>query len=101
MSLPSLDGEEFPWDKEVIIPVRPILFTLDQVRGLLAVGEKDLNAILFYAGRSPGVNTKARITARNIARPKDTPDWRVAEGELIRWLKYKKFKIRHRGEIIE
>lgn len=101
MSLPSLDGEEFPWDKEVIIPVRPILFTLDQVMALLAIHEKALSKIVFYAGRSPGVNTKARLTARNIARPSDRPEWRVAEGELVRWLKYKKFKIKHRGEIIE
>ena len=38
-----------------------------------------------------GVHRSGLIMCRNIAEPDVRPDWRVAENELIRWMKFKGF----------
>jgi hypothetical protein len=80
--------------QEVNIPMRPFLYTLDQIAALLSVDTRALQrSYLFYAGRSTGARRKDLILAHNIAPEGDKPEWRVAERELVRWFRYKGFKV--------
>lgn len=79
---------------KVDLPVRPFLYTIDQIATLLAVTEQNVKAkYLHYDGRSTGVCPRDRMVARNIAPDGERPDWRVAEKEFRRWLKHKHFRI--------
>lgn len=74
--------------KTVISPIRPFLYTLDQISSMLAIDERELIAVyLFLDGRSTFPKAKHHLTARNIAPPDHEPEWRVIEAELVRWLK--------------
>lgn len=79
---------------EVNLPMRPFLYTLDQIAALLSI---DTTAVkrtyLFYAGRSTGAKRKDLILTHNIAPEGEKPEWRVAERELIRWFRYKGFRV--------
>lgn len=76
------------------LPARPFLYTLDQIGTLLSLEVKDLKLrYLYFEGRSTGVRSMHLIQARNIAHPTSDPDWRVAERELLRWLKLKGFRV--------
>lgn len=78
----------------VNLPVRPFLYTLDQVATIISISERNLiRDYLYLAGRTPGVQPKDLILAQNIAPPNLKPDWRVEERELIRWLKRKGFRV--------
>jgi len=82
------------------IPPRPFLYTLDQISVLLDVGEAALKSgYIFYEGRSIGARTRDLMIARNIAPANAKPDWRVAERELVRWMKYKGFRYYERGAV--
>lgn len=84
--------------KEVGLPPRPFLYTLDQIATLIDVSVVNLkDRYLFFDGRSVGARPKDRMFARNIAAEGETPDWRVMEQELIRWLKAKRFRLYERG----
>lgn len=79
---------------EVNIPMRPFLYTLDQIAALLSVEVSAVrNRYLFYNGRSTGGKRKDLILAHNIAPDGLKPEWRVAERELVRWFRYKGFKV--------
>lgn len=82
--------------KDVNLPIRPFLYTLDQVATLLGYNSaKQLQAAghLFYSGRQPGRPTVRDMVARNISDDGKPPEWRVAERELVRWLKSRGFKV--------
>lgn len=80
------------------LPVRAFLFTADQIATMLSVDEKQVKTdYLFYEGRNVGNRPRGRMLARNIADEGQKPEWRVAERELIRWLKVKGFKVYDRG----
>lgn len=80
------------------LPVRPFLYTVDQISVLLDLSEQQLNTnYLHFEGRSLGFADRDHLMARNIAPPKRPPDWRVAEQEFIRWMKRKGFKYYDRG----
>ena len=80
------------------LPYRPFLYTTDQIAVLLEVDEKKVKAdYLYFEGRSIGVSHRGLMIARNIAPADQPPDWRVAERELIRWMKTKGFKYYERG----
>lgn len=82
------------------LPPRPFLYTLDQISVLLDLPEQAMRTThIHFEGRSIGVPTRDRLLARNIAAKDAPPDWRVAERELIRWLKNKGFKYYERGVI--
>lgn len=86
--------------EKVGLPSRPFLWTLDQISVLIAVQEQKLLANYMYLeGRSIGIATRHQIMARNIAPPDQKPEWRVAERELIRWLKFKGYKYYDRGSL--
>ena len=84
------------------LPPKPFLYTLDQVAYLLSLDEQTLkNHYLHYEGRSVGAASRERIIARNIAPSGVKPEWRVAERELIRYMKFKGFRYYERGYINE
>lgn len=85
---PTLDAQA----KRVDFPPRLFLYTLDQVAFCLDMKVDTLRrSYIHFAGRTRGVAPQGLIVARNIAGPGDTPTWRVAENELVRWMKHKGF----------
>lgn len=84
----------------VIAPIRPFLYTLDQIAAMLSIDERELMGVyLFLDGRSLFPKAKHHITARNIAPPDQPPRWRVAENELIRWMQVLGFEYVAPGSI--
>lgn len=85
---------------KVGLPPRPFLYTLDQLAQILSV---ELTALrtnyVHFEGRSIGFAAKDTMLARNIAGPNDSPEWRVAEQELVRWMRRRGFKYYDRGFI--
>lgn len=79
--------------RRVDLPGRLFLYTIDQIATMIAVSDTSVLHYCFLEGRSVGVPKKDRLLARNIAPVGQPPQWRVAERELIRWLKYKHFRI--------
>lgn len=96
-------GSALPANPEKVgMPLRPFLWTLDQIAVMLNVEEKTIRhgrGYLYYEGRSTGVRARDLMTARNIAPADQRPDWRVAEREFLRWLKVKGFKVYERGVV--
>lgn len=83
----ALNGEKLG------LPMRPFLWTLDQVATMLNMGVPNLKAsYVYFEGRSTGPRSVHLLVARNIAKPDATPEWRIAEMEVKRWLKTKGFK---------
>lgn len=80
--------------QEVNMPIRPFLYTLDQIAGLLSINLPYLTAhYTYFEGRSIGVMSKDLLLARNIAPRTQPAEWRIAERELIRWLKRKGYRV--------
>lgn len=94
-------GVSLPPQRPVVgLPPRPFLYTLDQISVLLDLKENTLNQrYVYFEGRSIGTRRKDLLAARNIAPDTDKPDWRVAERELVRWMKVKGFKYYERGAV--
>lgn len=83
------------------LPLRVFLYTVDQIATLLQVDDKTVKTnYLHYEERSVGFRPHDRMSARNIAPNGEKPDWRVAEAELVRWLRYKGFKIYNRTSVL-
>lgn len=80
------------------MPMRPFLFTLDQVAYLIGVTEKDLveNYVYFF-GRTEGRYRAGGgyVKAFNIAPSDKPPVWRVSEEDLLRWLESKGYTVYH------
>jgi hypothetical protein len=84
------------------LPPRPFLYTLDQVAYLIQIEESTLRrSYLHYEGRSVGAPARGVIVTRNIAPVGLKPEWRVAERELVRFMKFKGFRYHERGWITE
>ena len=79
------------------IPLRTFFYTIDQLAVMLNISEAALMKSHIFTEREPGYQPKWKMRAVNIATPHDRPDWRVADKELIRWLKFKGFRIIERG----
>lgn len=87
--------------KDLGLPIRPFMYTLDQIAFLLEVKEEYLkNNLLFFEGRSVGVCPKDKMLAIDIS-PDDAPrpEWRVTEVHLKRWMRFKGWKIYDRGYV--
>ena len=80
-------------DRRVInLPVRPFLYSMPQVAGILSITIHHLQMnIAYYDGRSIHRQTPHDMKFINIAKEDKRPVWRVAEQELIRWMKIKGF----------
>lgn len=84
--------------QKIGLPIRPFLYTLDQVAELLQVQLPRLKSnYLHYEGRHVGVRPYDKLRSHNIAPDGDKPDWRITEMELVRWLRFKGFKIYTKG----
>jgi hypothetical protein len=76
------------------LPPRVFLYTLDQVASMLSYSEAALKGkMVYFDGRSTGPQPTDKLLARNIAPAGTTPEWRIAEQEFMRWLKYKGFRL--------
>jgi len=93
----SVDAPE-----RVGLPSTPFLYHLDQVATMLGREQSELiDTQIYFMGRTIGRNSPRQIRAINIAvDPSASPEWRVSEGELIRWLKLIGFKIHSRGRVV-
>lgn len=84
--------------KTVGLPIRDFMYTVDQIAFMLEVSEAYVKrSLLFYEGRSTGVCPKDLMSARNIAPAGETPEWRVLDRMLVRWMRFKGFKVYERG----
>lgn len=85
----------------VELPPRVILYTLDQIAMMVQLSVSSLRTnYLHYEGRTPGARQHKKMHAVNLANDGEKPDWRVSENELVRWLRYKGFKIYSRTTMI-
>lgn len=84
------------------LPPTPFLFHLDQVATMLGKTLDDLcETNIYFLGRSMGKLSIRQIKAVNIAVDETAPpEWRVTEGELIRWLKVIGIKVHSRGRVV-
>ena len=93
-------ARQAPDREKVGLPARVFLFTIDQVAVMLDLPVRSVTMqYLYLEGRSIGRRENNQMSARNIAPADAAPEWRVAERELIRWLKVKGFKYYDRGAI--
>lgn len=82
------------------IPIRAFLFTLPQIAEMLAVTEASLKkGYLYFEDLNVGPSPKHKMIARNITPEGPSREWRVAERELIRWLKYCGFVVIDRNYV--
>lgn len=89
-----------PDPSHIGLPPRVFLYTVDQISVLTSISEKKLHiSHIFHEGRDIGRRQAHELLARNIAPPEDKPDWRIAEKELIRWMRSKGFKYYDKGTI--
>ena len=87
--------------RDIGLPVREFMYTLDQIAFLLSIDEALLKrSYLHYESRSVGHCPKDKLLAVDIS-PDDDPkvEWRVAERHLKRWIRYKGWKLYERGYI--
>lgn len=93
--------DESPRQKDarsVGLPPRVFLFTVDQVAYMLNLSELYVKRnLLFYFGRSTGVQPKETLLVRNIAPAGKTPEWRCTEQELVRFLRRKGYRVYDRA----
>jgi hypothetical protein len=81
--------------KEVSLPVRPFLYTHEQVAQILGMTENGLsNHVAFYEGASVHKYTPHDLKFINVGKPDDKKIWRCEERELVRWMKLKGVKVR-------
>lgn len=80
------------------LPAKVFLYTIDQIGTMLSLTPKQVAArYVYFEGRSIGSRKKDLMVARNIAAAEDPPEWRIAERELIRWMRHKGFRYYDRG----
>lgn len=89
--------------EKVGLPTRVFLYTLDQIGVILDLEEKQVKSkFIYYDGRSTGIKLRGQMMARDISPlGSDKPDWRVADKELIRWLKFKGYRYVDRGYLLD
>lgn len=83
--------------RDMGLPLKVFLYTLDQIATMIEIDVKTLKtSYIHYVHRSIGARQHPLMEARNIAPDGEKPDWRIAENEFVRWLRYKGFKV-YRG----
>lgn len=71
------------------LPYQPFFYTVDQVAAFLNLTVESLTkSYLFRVGEDRGVYRKNLLRAVDLCPVETQRDWRVAEAELIRWLRY-------------
>lgn len=84
------------------LPATPFLYHLDQVATILGRELDDLiDTQVYFASRTRGKWNPRQLKAINIAPDLEgEPEWRISEGELIRWFKLMGFRVYSRGKIV-
>lgn len=79
--------------RKVGLPPKPFLYTIDQVMVLVGMtSERNFRKYyVHFDGKSIGPRPRSKLMARNIAPPGRQVEWRIAERELIRWLRFHNF----------
>jgi hypothetical protein len=81
-------GKTPPRGSWVGLPPRPFLYTADQIGELLNLSTSEVKRkYLWYDKRSVGARPPDKLLAINIAPRDNSPEWRITENELIRWMK--------------
>jgi hypothetical protein len=88
--------------ESVGLPLTPFFYHLDQCAQFVQMTEPDfISAYVWFLGRSSGVRGPRKLKAVNIQpEPDAAPDWRISEGELVRWMKMLGFKVYSRGKVV-
>lgn len=82
------------WRPQAELPYRPFLYHLDQIQDLLLIN--DLTPLMFWEKRSVGIHPPHLLKAVNLMPDGTKPEWRVEEGELVRWMINRGFQILYR-----
>lgn len=80
------------------LPFRPFLYTLDQISDLFQIPMSRLSSMIHFDGRTVGIHHSDTLMARNISPLGQTPEWRVEELELIRFMKAKGLRTMYRPD---
>ena len=75
------------------LPPQPFLYTLDQIAQIVQRTPATVATYLHFAGVTPGKCPEGKMLSANLANVGEPADWRVADAELIRWLRHKGFKV--------
>lgn len=95
-SLSSSRSSNIP--KDVGLPPRPFLYTLDQVAGLLSLDPDTFaGEWVYFDGLSLGIRKHDLLRAQNIAPVGKAETWRITESELIRWMKQRRIRFYQRA----
>lgn len=87
-----------PERDKIGLPFRVFLYTPDQIATMFSLTTEYVKKnVLFYDVREPGIRPKSKMRAVNIAPEGETPEWRVSEKELIRYLRNRGIKFYERG----
>lgn len=87
--------------EKVGLPVVTFLYTLDQMASMMSMDLDGLAAnYIYFQGRSLGRKRPNEMLARNIADEGKEPDWRVPQGEFVRWLRLKGFSVKPLGKVM-
>lgn len=88
-------------ETRIALPIRPFLYTVDQLAQLLSLDESYIrNNLLYYEGRSTGAVRKTLMRAVNIAADGELKaEWRVSDFEFRKWMRFKGFKYYERGHL--
>lgn len=88
--------------EKVGLPMTPFLYTLDQVAVMMQKPEDEFTSTtVYFNGRSTGRCHPRQLRAVNVQVDEEkTPDWRITEGELVRWLKLLGIRIYSRGRAV-
>lgn len=82
------------------LPTKAFLYTVDQIAYMLGATEATIKSThLHYEGREIMPCPNGKMLAHNIAPEGMKPDWRVAENEFIRWLRFKGFRVYNRTSV--
>lgn len=90
-------------DPEAVgLPATPFFYYLDQCAQFLQLTtDQFVSGYVWFLGRSRGVKSPRQLKAVNIQPDADAPpDWRISEGELVRWCKLMGFKVYSRGRVV-
>jgi hypothetical protein len=84
--------------EQVGLPPRIFFYTPDQIATLFELDvQYVMQTLLFYEKREPGIVPRNKLRAINIAPEGEAPVWRVAESNLIAYLKAKGIRFYERG----
>jgi hypothetical protein len=93
-----------PLDKPeaVGLPATPFFYHLDQCAEFMQLTEEQfISSYVWFLGRSTGVKSPRKLKAVNMQpNPDNPPDWRISEGELVRWMKMLGYKVYSRGRVV-